>query len=189
MAQNSTDAFLGYWRALQTAAHEAPLRRRFDPASLKPLVSQMLMTGTGRTQYRFRLSGGYLVRLHGRELRDLSLLSLFHATYHQALRTSLMLAQRQERPLILSIKGHTSRHEDFTLDILLAPLREENGEVERMVGLYVPTSDMPQMTGQTIERFGLMSSQILSEDEMPDYRPQGSGSGLRLISVEGQLIA
>jgi hypothetical protein len=189
MAQNSTDVFLGYWRALQTDAGQAPTRNTFDPAVLKPLVSQMLMIGSGRTQYRFRLSGGYLVNLHGHELKDVSLLSLFHVACHQGLRTSLMLALRQERPLILSAKGRTSRAEEFTLDILLAPLREKNGDVERMVGLYVPTSDMPHMTGQKVERFNLMQSQILSADEMPEERPFGAKDGPRLVSVEGRLIA
>jgi hypothetical protein len=189
MAQNSTDVFLGYWRALQTDAGQAPLRKIFDPASLKPMVSQMLMIGGGATQYRFRLSGGFLVNLHGQELRDVSILSLFHPSCHQGLRTSLMLALRQERPLILSAKCRTSRYEEFTLDILLAPLREPTGEAERMVGLYVPTSDVPKMTGQKIERFNLMQSQTLSADEMPEPRPNGTKDFPRLVSVEGRQIA
>lgn len=192
MPHSSTVSFLSYWRGLQTRPDRAPTRDRFDPARLKSLVPQMIMISTTDPAYRFRLSGGFLVALYGRELKDNSFLSLFRTPFLNTVKTALQMSLRREQPLILTVSAQwltddmateASQNETVMLEISLCPMLNQEGQVDRVVGIVQTLSAPPRNPNGTIGRYTLVSARL--------FEPQRSikPAHLRLVSVEGRLIA
>ncbi|OYW74352.1 MAG: hypothetical protein B7Z26_11490, partial [Asticcacaulis sp. 32-58-5] len=117
MSHSSTVSFLSYWRALQQGAAQnsplrhdeteisraAPLRADFDPVQLKDLMPQMMMIATSGNDYRFRLTGGFLVALHGSGLKATPFTRLFAPAHEDQLKLALNMAAHRQQPLILSV--------------------------------------------------------------------------------------
>lgn len=196
MPHSSTVAFVSYWRGLQSSPDRAPARERFDPARLKSLIPQMIMISTADSGYRFRLSGGFLVALHGYELKDTSLLSLFRSPFLNTVKTAVIMAVRREQPLILTASapwqahraargdgGDPSRNETVTFEICLCPMASRDGVVDRLVGLYQTLSPMPANPRGTVGRYTLMSSRLYEHHRF--VRP----AHLRLVASDGRRIA
>lgn len=197
MSHSSTVSFLSYWRALQQGAAQnsplrletpevsnlAPLRADFDPVHLKDLMPQMMMIATSGNDYRFRLTGGFLVALHGAGLKATPFTKLFAPAHEDQLKVALNLASHRQQPLILTASAATSRNETVRLDIALAPLRNASGEVDRMVGLYQPKGPIPFLRRATVAAMTLHSVRLYDPDRLPRE------SHLRLVSVRGKRIA
>ncbi|MDC7677760.1 PAS domain-containing protein [Asticcacaulis machinosus] len=197
MSHSSTVSFLSYWRALQQGAAQnsplrietpelsqlAPLRADFDPVQLKDLMPQMMMIATSGNDYRFRLTGGFLVALHGAGLKTTSFTKLFAPAHEEQLKVALNLATHRQQPLILTASAATSRNETVRFDIALAPLRNASGDVDRMVGLYQPQGPIPFLRRATVTTMTLHSVRLYDPERLPRE------SHLRLVSVRGQLIA
>ncbi|ESQ85519.1 hypothetical protein ABAC460_23610 [Asticcacaulis sp. AC460] len=192
MPHSSTVSFLSYWRGLQTRPDKAPSRDRFDPARLKSLIPQMIMISTADPAYRFRLSGGFLVAVHGYELKDTSFLSLFRSPFLNTIKTALQMSLRREQPLILTVSapwitddpGETPyQNETVSLELCLCPMMNRDGQVDRFVGVYQTLSAAPKNTKGRLGRYTLVSSRL--------YEPHRTvrAAHLRLVSVEGRRIA
>jgi len=190
---SSTVTFLSYWRGLQTSLDRAPARDRFDPGRLKSLIPQMIMISAGDPAYRFRLSGGFLVALHGYELKETSFTALFRSPFAGTVEAALQLALRRQQPLILAISAPWQptraaedglfQNETVSVEICLCPILNRDGMVDRFVGIYQTLSPMPRNPHGTIGRYTLMSSRL--------YEPQSHvrAAHLRLVAVEGRRIA
>ena len=197
MSHSSTVSFLSYWRALQQGAAQnsplrredcelsrlAPLRADFDPVHLKDLMPQMMMIATAGNDYRFRLTGGFLVALHGSGLKATQFTRLFAPAHEDQLKLALNMAAHRHQPLILNVSAATSRNETVRMDIALAPLRNGSGEVDRMVGLYQPKGPIPFLRRATVTAMTLHTVKLYDPERLPRE------SHLRLVSVKGQLIA
>ncbi len=197
MPHSSTVSFLSYWRGLQDSPDQAPLRERFDPASLKSLVPQMLMISSLDPAYRFRLSGGFLVAFHGLELRNTSFTSLFRAPFVQTLETALRMAERRQQPLILKLSAPwlsrsamragedvlLSQSETVSFEVCLCPMLGPKGQVDRFVGIYQTLSPMPSNPYGVIGRYTLESARIFEHHRLV------RAAHLRLVTLEGRLIA
>ncbi|ESQ73829.1 PAS domain-containing protein [Asticcacaulis sp. AC402] len=192
MPHSSTISFLSYWRGLQTRPDKAPARDRFDPAKLKSLVPQMIMISTSDPAYRFRLSGSFLVAVHGYELKDTSFLGLFRSPFLNTVRTALQMSLRREQPLILTISApwitdDTSQapyqNETVTVEICLCPMMNRDSAIDRVVGIYQTLTAAPKTTNGRLGRYTLVSSRL--------YEPRRmlKAAHLRLVSVEGRRIA
>ena len=193
MPHSSTVTFLSYWRGLQTSSDRAPARDRFDPARLKSLIPQMIMISSRDAAYRFRLSGGFLVALHGYELKETSFTSLFRPPFARTVEAALQMALRRQQPLIMTISAPWQptrpaedglfQNETVSVEICLCPILNRDGEVDRFVGIYQTLSPMPRNPHGTIGRYTLMSSRL--------YEPQSHvrAAHLRLVAVEGRRIA
>lgn len=152
MAHSSTTLFLAHWRGLQVEARKAPAREDFDPTHLKRLMPQMLMLSTDDTGHRFRLTGGFIERLHGTALKTRRFDALFLPTFQAPLSVALTQSRHREQPLLLSVSATItpnmpnpeSEPERVTFDILLTPLRNRDGLVDRFVGLYQPHGPIPE---------------------------------------------
>lgn len=197
MPHSSTVSFLSYWRSLQTDPGKAPLREQFDPARLKTLIPQMMMVSTTDHSHRFRLAGGFLRALHGRELKDTSFTALFQASFVGRVTTALMLSRRQAQPVILSLSApwQTShpemspeeaalfQNETVRFEICLCPMLNAYGKVDRLVGIYQTLSAMPQNPNGVLGRYTLDAVRLCPPEESPQP------AHLRLIARDGRLIA
>jgi hypothetical protein len=191
---SSTVSFLSYWRGLQSSPDKAPPRAAFDPAHLKGLIPQMIMISDAEGGHRFRLSGGFVVALHGHELKDASFAALFRQPFVDTLQTALILARRREQPLILSLSapwhgldlsgdGDTSHNDTIQFEICLCPMTNRDGVVDRFVGIYQTVSAPPRNPYGKIGQYTLVSSRL--------YEPRQSAKAghLQLVAAEGKRIA
>ena len=204
MPHSSTVSFLSYWRGLQTSPERAPSRDRFDPARLKSLIPQMIMISTTEPAYRFRLSGGFLVALHGYELKEASFMGLFRSPFHDTVEAAIQMSLRRQQPLILTVTapwqtfvsmkedGRTgdddspaqlSQSETVSFEICLCPMLNRDGQVDRLVGIYQTLSPMPKNPHGTIGRYTLMASRL--HEQQRHIR----AAHLRLVASEGRRIA
>lgn len=197
MPHSSTVSFLSYWRGLQTTSDRAPSRDRFDPARLKSLIPQMIMISTAEPAYRFRLSGGFLVALHGYELKETSFMGLFRSPFHGTVEAAIQMSIRRQQPLIMTVTApwqtfqsadgegpaQLSQSETVSLEICLCPMLNRDGHVDRLVGIYQTLSPMPQNPHGTIGRYTLMASRL--HEQQRHVR----AAHLRLVVSEGLRIA
>ena len=192
MPHSSTVTFLTYWRGLQPSPDRAPMRDRFDPARLKSLIPQMIMISGHDNGYRFRLSGGFVVALHGYELKDTVFPTLFRSPFLNTVRTSLAMAVRRQQPLILRLSAPWQarraedadlfRNETVGLEVCLCPLANNDGVVDRLVGIYQTLPPMPKFPHGTFGRYTLVSSRLY-EQRLP------RAAHLRLVASHGRRIA
>ncbi len=193
MPHSSTVSFLSYWRGLQPSPDRAPARDRFDPARLKGLIPQMMMVSTADAHYRFRLSGGFLVALHGYELKDTSFLGLFRSPFVNPMRTAMAMCVRRQQPLILrlvapwrpkrSTDEDVSRNETVQVEVCLCPMTNADGLVDRLVGICQTLSPPPRNPHGTVGRYTLVSARL--------YEPHRAlrAAHLRLVASDGRRIA
>jgi len=196
MPHSSTVAFMEYWRGLHTGA-EVPLRSRFDPARLKHLMPQMLMLSAVEPRHRFRLSGGLVNALHGRNLKDAAFLDRFPAAPADTVAASIGLACRRAQPLVITASalwrpaltpipaedGNLFRDEVIDLEICLCPLGNHEGKLDRLVGLYQPLSRLPRPLNGRLSLYRLTGARL--HDACGGIRMPH----LQLITLEGKRIA
>jgi hypothetical protein len=89
------------------------------------------------------------------------------------------LARRQS--LIASAHGRSLSGAEARLEILLAPLAGRQGQVDRLLGLYQPTSPLFRLRGRRIERLFLQDIAFADSGEQVPLP-------LRLASVDGRLV-
>lgn len=197
MPHSSTVSFLSYWRGLQDSPDRAPPRERFDPVRLKSLVPQMLMISCVDPAYHFRLSGGFLVAFHGFELRGASFTGLFRAPFARPLETALRMGQIHQQPLVLKLSAPwlsrdairagedipLSHSETVSFEILLCPMQNQEGEVDRFVGIYQTLTPMPANPHGVIGLYTLDSARIFEHHRLV------RAAHLRLVAADGRRIA
>lgn len=185
MAHNNTAQFLKYWHRIQPVTETAPLRAAFDPGALKTLMPQMLMLSAGQGTYDIRLSGGVIDHLHGPGLRGSDFTHLFSPAFRAPLMVALTSARHREQPLLISATAPIS-DEVLSLELLLTPLRNTDGLIDRFASLYQPLGAPPTaLEDQVPPLAGLLtlgSARLQTSDTL---RP----AHLRLISLEGQRVA
>jgi len=136
----------------------------------------------GSGQYHFRLAGGFIADLHGRDLKDEDLTRLWSPEDRTQLQLSLELARRKPDPVVATAQARTELGAVLELEILFMPLAAPSGEVDRVMGFYQPTSPVAALVGQPVKVLSLKSICAVSV--------QGAMSPhLRLAAVDGRRIA
>ncbi len=136
----------------------------------------------GSGQYHFRLAGGFIAGLHGRDLRDEDLMRLWSGGDRVQLQLALELARRKPNPIVAGAQARTELGAVLELEILFMPLAAPSGEVDRVMGFYQPTSAVAVLMGQPVKTLSLTSIRALGV--------QGAVlPHLRLAAVDGRRIA
>ena len=190
MPHSSTVLFLTYWRGLQISPDKAPARGAFEPARLKTLIPQMMMISCMDPGLRFRLSGGFLVALHGRELKDTSFAQLFKAPFRDPVRAAIASSLRCEQPVLFSLQApwitkdtETSQTETVKLEICICPMMNQYGKVDRFVGILQTCSPMPR------DPRGLLGEYSLVSARLQDSNRESRAAHLNLVAAEGRRLA
>ena len=136
----------------------------------------------GSGQYHFRLAGGFIADLHGRDLKDEDLTRLWSPEDRTQLQLSLELARRKPDPVVATAQARTELGAVLELEILFMPLAAPSGEVDRVMGFYQPTSPVAALVGQPISVLSVTSIRTIgAQGAMPPH--------LRLAAVDGRRIA
>lgn len=177
----NTEQLIEYWRT-QRGAELMPRRSAIDPTHILNLVPQLFMLGRQRPgQYQFRLAGDFLLDLHGCALRDADFMSLWRTDDRIPLQMALEAMRRRGEPLVVVAHARTSEGPVMSLEIALAPVTGADGEADRFIGLYQPTTPVAALQG------GAVSSLALHAIETPDS-DASAFPRLRLAAMHGARV-
>lgn len=182
MFHSNTRRLIDYWRARRTARGEAPSRAAIDPVGFSDLLPQVFILGRHAPgDWRFRLAGGMIVDLHGREVRGEDGLRLWPAQQRLRLSACLEAARRRGQAFVATARGSAGIGRSVELELLFAPLSAHPGQTERCLGLYQPLTPLAHLAAQPLDRFELLD--VASADE------EGALPSLHLAVLDGRRIA
>jgi hypothetical protein len=180
MLHANTRRLIDDWTGLR-ADRLAPARADIAPAAFRDILPQLfILGGEAPCVDRFRLAGGLLVELHGRELRGASFLALWPFPDRSTVADALDKA-RAGRPVVLEAAGWTAEGWEMGLELTLAPLSGPGGDIDRVLGLYQPVSSTRGLFGHPVQELTLRSVRVEAGAATPRR--------LRLAAVDGERLA
>jgi len=182
MFHSNTERLVEYWRTAR-GEQVLPPRIAIDPGAFADLLPQVFMLEReGPGQYRFRLSGGFVADLHGRELKGEQALPLWARRDRPRVQAAVELCRANADPIVITTEVTAAGQEPFPMEVLVAPLAGPDGEADRFMGLYQPTALIqPLEEGAARE---LSAITVLSTANSLELEPR-----LRLAVINGQKIA
>jgi hypothetical protein len=173
---------IDYW-----AAHKgefvAPARADIDPADFPDIITQVFMIGRERSGvYPIRLAGALMEDLHRRPLRNTDFMDLWTIGDRSRLQAAIEPAVLRGQALRAEALGRSLQGEEARLQIMMAPLTNGSGQIDRLLGFYQPISPLFRLQGQPIERLFLQDI-AFAETGMATPAP------LRIAAVDGRRLA
>ncbi|HTI66252.1 MAG TPA: PAS domain-containing protein [Caulobacteraceae bacterium] len=194
MFHSNTQRVIEDWNA-RRGDRAAPARADISPAAYRELLPQVFLLGTEPDLSEpFRLAGGLLADLHARDLRGVCFFSLWMASDRQAVHDALALAREGGVPVVLSASGWTGKGDEAQFEIVLAPLVGPTGELDRVLGLYQPTTSLRRLHGQALVALTLNGTKVADDDfhipvpVQPPIAPVRPRAHLRLAALDGQRL-
>ena len=169
MAHSSTEVLIDYWQARMSDG-QAPSRASINPVDFPTLLPQVFILGRkGPGEYGFRLVGGLVGDLHGRDLRDVGFSSLWAQSARLPLQTEMERLRRRPAASRIAARMEAGVH-TLDLEIALMPLANAAGEVDRFLGIYQPRQPVARLRGQNADRLQLLSLGGGGDVEAPHIR-------------------
>lgn len=181
MFHSNTEKLISTWRSHRGGAR-LPARAALSPIDLGPLLPQVFILGReGDGEEIFRLSGGLIADLHGRDLRGSSFYALWSKLDRPQLAAALARSRSGAAPVVITVDAHSTRGERIGVELCLAPMIGPSGEADRILGLYQPISTVARLLGAPITGFSVRSV-ALAADATP-------GPRLRLVVDNTRRVA
>ena len=192
MFHANTRKVIDDWNA-RRGARRAPARSDIQPGAFSDLLPQLFILGRAEDGTEpFRLAGGLLVDLHDRDLRGLDFFALWLGEDQMRAREALEGARQSGTPMVLDASGWSATGDEVRLEITLAPLVGPTGELDRVLGLYQPTSSVRRLMGARIEALTLNEVRTAEFGPLAAFAPVAAAprdrSHLRLVVVDGERI-
>jgi hypothetical protein len=179
MVHPNTESLTEYWR-VRAPAFGCPPRTSVDPTEFLQFLPQVFILGrTAPGRYPFRLVGGLVADLHGREVRAEDFLGHWASEDRAPLQSAMEGAARRAHPLIVEAELGS-----LPLEVLLAPLAGPEGAPTRFLGLYQPLAGGLALVTRTggplrVRRLGITAGGQIVAD----------APRLRLAALDGRRIA
>ncbi len=182
MFHPNTQQLIDTWRA-HREGRRLPARTDLSPIDLGPLLPQVFMLGREPDgEEVFRLCGGLMADLHGRDLRASSFYSLWDKIDRPQIAAAMARARSGAAPSIITVDAFNERGESVSVEMCLAPLTGPSGEADRTLGLYQPISTVARLTGAPVK--SLVIRHVVSA---PD--PEPALPRLRLVVDNTRRVA
>lgn len=182
MSHTNTNRMIDYWDAHRGEAL-APARASIDPADFADIITQTFIIGRARPGvYPFRLAGGLLEDLHRRSLLGADFMGLWAAGDRPKIQAAIESALIRGDALVATALGRSLMSQEARLEIILAPLADSTGRVDRLLGLYQPVSPLFKLQNQPVERL-ILQSIAFADTGLATPSP------LRIAAVDGRRIA
>jgi hypothetical protein len=173
MYHSNTERLAGYWLQRRIGAR-APCRDSIDPCDLAELLPQVFMLARpAPDRFAFRLAGGMIERLHGRPLRHADFLALWSEADRARLSRTVAGAMNRGQPLLVQALGRTDEGRSAEFEILLAPLADRSGKIDRVIGLYQAVSPLSALLDRPLERLSVLEIAPLA---LKAQRPDASAA-------------
>jgi hypothetical protein len=185
----------GYWDGLRGAA-DAPLKSQIQPSTLgQMLTSLFILEIAGDGIVTFRLAGSRICDLFGHDLRDESFSDLFGDDHAGDIESTLIGAMRHAIPALINATGYSTAGHQASFEIIVMPLRSEDGSCERLLGAIAPSAAASWLEVVPLDFFALDRCRVLralqddkaGDRRLPylsaDVRPHGFGALIgRMVS-------
>lgn len=182
MFHSNTERLIDYWQAARVATGLPP-RTAVDPGAFADLLPQVFILGReGPGRYRFRLSGGFVADLHGRELKGEQALPLWSRKDRARVQAAIELCRGAADPIVINASVRSDGVAPFPMEVLIAPLAGPGGEPDRFLGLYQPTALIRRLEEGALRE--LTVTAVLSATSSSELEPR-----LRLAVINGRQIA
>jgi hypothetical protein len=179
MLHSNTERLIDYWRERKRGAF-SPSRRDIDPADISGLLPQVLILGRAAPgQFAFRLAGGLVTAVHGRDLRRLDVLQLWSPEDRPRLAAALEAARRGCEPVVAVAEARSARG-TAPIEITFAPLLAETAPIDRVLGLYQPLESLSSLRDEPAE---------LTLRHLAGAADRAAPPRLRLAAIDGRQIA
>jgi hypothetical protein len=187
-----TERLIREWRERRIGG-QLPARAEMSPVAFGPLLPQLFILGRERAGAEvFRLAGGLVNDLHGRELKGVNFLQLWAAGEREKIELTLGQARLLRSPLVITAEAIAASGQSISVEITLAPMVGPTGLADRIMGLYQPTSLTARLAGEPVAQLRLVDLAIVGPAERPSAMPhpaQRRGAHLRLAAVNGRIVA
>lgn len=129
----------GYWNALRGTA-DAPMKSQIQPSTLGHMLTSLFILEIGGDGIvTFRLAGSRICDLFGHDLRDESFSELFGDGHAGDIESTLIGAMRHAMPALINATGYSTAGHQASFEIIVMPLRSEDGGCERLLGAIAPS--------------------------------------------------
>ncbi|HEX6859772.1 MAG TPA: PAS domain-containing protein [Caulobacteraceae bacterium] len=182
MFHSNTERLIDYWRVVRG---EAPFPRRttVDPGAFADLLPQVFILGREAPgRYRFRLSGGFVADLHGRELKGEQALPLWLRKDRARVQAAVELCRGNADPIVVNTEVICQGQEPIPMEILFAPLANAQGDADRYLGLYQPTGLIQRLEEGVLRELAMKN--VMSTGSALELEPR-----LRLAVINGREVA
>ena len=169
MTHLNTRRFVDEWRRQRGGDH-LPARTRMTAAAFRSLLPQVFILGREAGQWRFRLAGGFLCDLHGRELRGENFAELWDGLSRAGAMRALDRAVVEAEPVTLHAQAEHDARRWLRLEVTLTPLTGPTGAPDRIMGLHQPVSLVAQLEGVAIPTLRLAQTERQAGATFPDLR-------------------
>lgn len=180
MTHAHTRRLIDEWRR-QRAGRRLPARTRMTAAAFGPLLPQVFILGREAGAWRFRLAGGFLHDLHGRELRGSAFGELWTNLGRAGALRALDRAVAEAEPVTLHARAEVDARRWLGLEVTLAPLTGPTDAPDRLIGLHQPTSMAARLEGAAAPLLRLLA--------IGEAADAGPSPGLRLVVDNGRRVA
>ena len=182
MFHSNTDRLIDYWHVCR-GVDALPMRTAINPGDFADLLPQIFILGRDAPgRYRYRLSGGFVANLHGRELRGQQGLPLWARADRARVQASLELCRHAADPIVIKAEVVGAESEPFPMEVFFAPLANPEGDVDRYLGLYQPTGVVRRLEEGVHRELSVWN--VLSTASSSELEPR-----LRLAVINGRQIA
>jgi hypothetical protein len=103
------------------------------------LTSLFILELNGEGAVTFRLAGSKICDLFGRDLRDESFAELFGDGHNGDIEATLTGAMWHTIPALINATGYSTAGHRGSFEIIVMPLRSEDGGCKRLLGAIAPT--------------------------------------------------
>jgi hypothetical protein len=183
MFHPNTEKLIAEWRA-QRGSRRLPQRTDLSPMQFGGLLPQLFILGRDfQGKELFRLSGGLLADLHGRELRGADFAALWSRPDRGPVEKALEEARKTAQIAVLQADGYTTEGDHLGLEIALAPLIGPTGHPDRTLGLYQPTSATARLMRRPLEYLSFRSAAMAAAP------PHAARGHLKLVVLDGRRVA
>ena len=182
MFHSNTERLIDYWRAAR-GEQAFPLRTTVDPGAFADLLPQVFILGREAPgRYRYRLSGGFVADLHGRELKGEQGLPLWSRKDRPRVQAAIELCRANADPIVINADVIAHGAEPIPMEVLVAPLANPQGEADRFLGLYQPTGLIQRLEEGVMRELAMGT--VVSTASSIELEPR-----LRLAVINGRQIA
>ncbi len=176
MRLKTTIDLFEYWNRLR-GQDLAPLRSQVEPTDLRQILSSVFLLETIDTgRVAFRLAGTRICDLFGRDLRGASFSELW-AHGNDDIEQTAAGVIRHAIPALLNATGFTTAGHRAAFEIILLPLRAEDGECDKLLGAIAPAVPVSWLEVVPLQFLALDRSRLLHErlggNDEPDHGELG----------------
>jgi hypothetical protein len=165
MRHAHTRTLLEYWRSRREGA-AAPQRADIAPQDLSDFLGQLfILKRIDSGHHVFRLAGTRLCALYQREFRDQNFLSLWRGHDGEHVKALLEGAIHRVAPAAASARAIAIDGRTVAIELAFLPLRGQEGQIDRILGLYQPLDDPDWLRGRPVVRTELCEARPAATPE------------------------